>query len=360
MAKKRSRQSHTGSVYQSGGYWWAAIMINGTRRKRRCTSQAKANAKLASLIQDVEKSAGLDTATFGGFRDRWLAQILESRSPNTHDAYTSAMEKFDKIKSRPLHQVTGLMVQQVIEGLPGRTKQQAFDKCRQMLEVAVKWNCLSHNPMDGMTRPKYEQKTVEPFTIEEMQSILTLLKGHRYEAAVQIALSCGPRGGELWGLQWSDLEGPYLTIARQVSERGNGQMDIRKPKTKSSSRRIMLPDSSLDLLADRRKQAMKEGNAKSPWIFCAVRDGGPTRRTSFGRYVWAPALESLGIRARGFHHTRHTAATVLLNSAGVPLSVVSKMLGHADPSVTLKIYAHVMTSDLSKYRNAFDAVVKRA
>ena len=64
------------------------------------------------------------------------------------------------------------------------------------------------------------------------------------------------------------------------------------------------------------------------------------------------------IRTRGFHHVRHTAATLLLNSGGVPLPVVSKILGHKSPKITLEIYAHVMTADIGRHRNAFDQVLK--
>jgi hypothetical protein len=39
-----------------------------------------------------------------------------------------------------------------------------------------------------------------------------------------------------------------------------------------------------------------------------------------------------------FHDLRHTAATLLLLS-GVPVAEVSEMLGHADPSITYRVYA---------------------
>ena len=42
------------------------------------------------------------------------------------------------------------------------------------------------------------------------------------------------------------------------------------------------------------------------------------------------------------HDTRHTAASLML-AASVPVKVVSEMLGHSSPTITLSIYAHVMT-----------------
>ena len=42
-----------------------------------------------------------------------------------------------------------------------------------------------------------------------------------------------------------------------------------------------------------------------------------------------------------FHQLRHGAASFLLNE-GVPVPVVSRYLGHANPSITMKVYAHVL------------------
>ena len=51
-------------------------------------------------------------------------------------------------------------------------------------------------------------------------------------------------------------------------------------------------------------------------------------------------LELAGLPKMRFHDLRHTAASLLLNNK-VPAIIVSSMLGHSKPSVTLDIYAHV-------------------
>lgn len=56
MAKRRSRQSHTGSVYQSGGVWFAAVMVHGRRRRVRVSSKAEALARLADLRKVAEQT----------------------------------------------------------------------------------------------------------------------------------------------------------------------------------------------------------------------------------------------------------------------------------------------------------------
>ncbi len=56
------------------------------------------------------------------------------------------------------------------------------------------------------------------------------------------------------------------------------------------------------------------------------------------------------------HDLRHVHATTLLR-AGVPVHVVAARLGHADPSITLRVYAHVISEQLAKAAAIFARAV---
>lgn len=56
------------------------------------------------------------------------------------------------------------------------------------------------------------------------------------------------------------------------------------------------------------------------------------------------------------HHLRHVHATLLLK-AGVPVHVVAARLGHADPAITLRVYAHVLRDQAVEVAQIFAAVV---
>ena len=69
---------------------------------------------------------------------------------------------------------------------------------------------------------------------------------------------------------------------------------------------------------------------------------------------WKPLLERAGLSASTrIHHLRHLAATLLL-SKGVAVKVVSEMVGHADVSTALSIYAHVLPDMQSTAADAAD------
>jgi len=358
MAKKRTRtrQSHSGSVYQSGGVWFAAVMVHGKRRRVRCQSKADANARRHELCQLAAAGSTLQPASFGVFRERWLEHVRANQSSKTALGYQYAIDHFRSLDDIPLERITGQAIQTIVDGLSGKTKQQCYDKVNQMLRMAIKWGCLHSHPMSRLDRPKHSRKAIDPFEVEEVESIIKSTQHTHYGAAIHLCLACGLRGGEVWGLQWQDLSGCNLTIQRQACDVG-GKLEVKEPKTLAGIRTIVLPDSVVDALAVKRRDSLRDGHAGIPWIFPTQR-GAVTRRTNFSTSTWAPLLDELCLRHRGFHHCRHTAATLLLNSGAVPLSVVSHLLGHASPAITLSTYAHCMTADQSRHRNAFDSVLR--
>jgi integrase len=58
------------------------------------------------------------------------------------------------------------------------------------------------------------------------------------------------------------------------------------------------------------------------------------------RVDFLKVLAKAGLPKIRFHDLRHTAASLLLNHS-VPVLVVSKMLGHSKPSITLDVYGHL-------------------
>lgn len=56
-----------------------------------------------------------------------------------------------------------------------------------------------------------------------------------------------------------------------------------------------------------------------------------------------PVAGSAAAREHGMHALRHFYASVLLD-AGESIKALAEYLGHSDPGLTLKVYAHLMPS----------------
>lgn len=89
-----------------------------------------------------------------------------------------------------------------------------------------------------------------------------------------------------------------------------------------------------------------EAHAGGAWLFPSpVKDMSIHRATLHGSY-WKPLLRLACLPAEvRFHDLRHTSASLLLGE-GVPVPVVSQLLGHADSSITLRVYAHALPDHL--------------
>ena len=72
---------------------------------------------------------------------------------------------------------------------------------------------------------------------------------------------------------------------------------------------------------------------------------------------WGELAEQIGLPEITFHSLRHTHASQLIAS-GVDIVTISKRLGHARPSVTLAIYAHMFTTDDRKAAAAINSALR--
>jgi integrase len=154
------------------------------------------------------------------------------------------------------------------------------------------------------------------------------------------------RRGELCGLRWDDvdLDGKVLQINRTRVTVTRDVLDST-PKTESGRRSIPL-DPSLVVVLHRHQTRQK---AEKLAAGEAYRDGGYLLANELGEPYnpndVSKAFDALVKASRlpriRLHDTRHTAASLMLAS-GTPVKVVSDLLGHASPTITLATYAHVL------------------
>ncbi len=114
------------------------------------------------------------------------------------------------------------------------------------------------------------------------------------------------------------------------------------PKTRAAHRQIPLTPQLSGLLRERRLNAVR--SAGSDWVF-STRKGTPLSQRNIQRSALHLAADAAGLRADGerlhFHDLRHTFASHLIVDLGLDVVQVSRLMGHASPSTTLNIYAHM-------------------
>ena len=98
--------------------------------------------------------------------------------------------------------------------------------------------------------------------------------------------------------------------------------------------------------------------AGDPYIFSSDPIGAASLHPDWPSHVFRTVCDSLGLDYH-LHELRHFSATQLI-SAGVDLRTVSGRLGHSDPAITMRVYAHVVEAKDREAANILGGIVKGA
>jgi integrase len=228
------------------------------------------------------------------------------------------------------------------------------------LNKAFRLELIAVNPMLRVELPSFEKHDARSLTPEEMRKLRDACRGDWTFMLVEVALASGARRGELLALQWSDLNWTTreLTITKSLEQTRAG-LRVKKPKN-GKSRPCCLPPSTIVALQFQRDQQAEHrrlfaGDYKdNGLIFC--QPDGDFYEPDLVSQVVIRRMRKAGISGTSLHTSRHTHASILL-SRGVPLPAVSARLGHADPSVTARIYCHALPADDQRAADVWESVI---
>lgn len=194
-----------------------------------------------------------------------------------------------------------------------------------------------------------DAEKVKSMTYNEAQIFMRACESEKIQRklALIFLLMTGLRKGELCGLNWSDFdfEQKKVRIERQyefVSTRGT---ILKEPKTEAGKREVDLPQKLIDLLAEYREW-YEEQKAELGDKWCGednlfiAKNGKRIHPTTIRNWL-DDVLKKAGLPHYTVHSLRHTYITLLID-AQIPVTTVSKMVGHAKSSTTLGIYTACM------------------
>ncbi|GGJ43397.1 hypothetical protein GCM10010121_063290 [Streptomyces brasiliensis] len=247
---------------------------------------------------------------------------------------------------------------------------------RTALGEAVRRGHIPTNAAEIAKAPRLEEEDIEPFTIEEVQSLLVEAAKVRNSARWVVALAFGLRQGEALGLHWEDvgLNAGYVRIrknrlrpkyahgcgddpcgrkAGHCPQKQQIRREHKSTKSRAGRRTVGLPDPLIKLLRHHQEVREKERSAAGAdwedkgYVFASLTGGPLSPNTDF--HVWKRLLRDAGVRDGRLRDARHTAATVLL-ILGVPDVVVDAIMGW-EPGGAARMrarYMHVTGTMLRK------------
>jgi len=195
---------------------------------------------------------------------------------------------------------------------------------RQILNFAIACGHIESNPTDGIESNR-RPKLTRFLSREELGRLHAALdaqtgKGNMQQAdIIRLLLLTGCRKSEIVNLSWTEVRVEGLAL-----------MDA-----KTGPRTVPLNSRARAILN-------RQTRADSPFVFPSPLDRARPR--GHGLPLWYRVRREAGIEDVRLHDLRHTMASHAVMN-GVPVPVVSRLLGHADVQMTLR-YAHLADRDI--------------
>ncbi len=362
MATRRPKGE--GSVHRrADGKWIGRLYyvdpVTDVAKRAQATGGTKAEVsrRLRAIQDRIQQGAPArdDSATFGTFATRWIGSSLEAsdRKHSTKVLYAGLTRthivdsQLGKTRMNALKPTTveRFVTQLRGKGLSPSSVRQIYTVARAIGDAAVRDGLLAKNPFVAVRRPKAPTAEATFLEPHQIAHLLTNAETSRYAPLFEFLVNTGLRRGEALALKWSDVDlHKQVLRVRGTLARIDGDLKITAPKSDRSRRTIPLSAPAtaiLERVRDRTQRDRRE--ARQLWqdtgFVFVTETGEPCDPRNALRALKAAARKA-ALPDVGLHTLRHCAASVMLTN-GVPITVVSQILGHSGISITVDVYGHV-------------------
>jgi integrase len=245
---------------------------------------------------------------------------------------------------------------QSVKGLAPSTIETIYVIFASIMRGAVRDGYIRKTPCADIRLPEKTPTVVRLLTPGQVLDLARAMP-ERYRPLVLLGAGAGLRQGEAFGLARDrvDVEAGMITIDQQVVIVARHPV-LAPPKTSASVRDVPMPRFLKEAVtghAEKLSLAEKD-------VLCRTPRRTLLRRDYFNREIWKPAVKAAGLpEDTTFHDLRHTFASTALAS-GVPISEVSRWLGHKSITTTVDLYGHLVPEASGRARDALDGAFAAA
>ncbi len=311
--------------------------------------------RLAAELTLRRPTAAVSRVSVAEMLDLWAETMRGSWAPQTERDQLSRIRrvKADRIASMSLSRLSAVEVDRwharlVRQGLGVGAIKNRHVVLRAAVALAVRWGWIPTNVVAVARLGKRKTQPRGSLSDDQVRAVIAsaaaLVEGSAIEPqavlALRLAAVTGARRSELAALRWEDLEGSRLVIDSSivVIRPGDGSRRpvLRDDPTKTANRRVVaLDEATLEALALTRARYAEYG----PWVLAVGPSPVNPERVSAW---WRRARQGAGLDPRWrLHDLRHWSATTSI-AGGHDIRTVANRLGHANPSMTLRTYAHAV------------------
>lgn len=210
--------------------------------------------------------------------------------------------------------------------------------------------CLRHAFADGLIDKdpthsavlNYDvvtEKKIVSLNLKQTSTLFSKLKENinPKNMILYVALSTGLRAGEVYGLDWSDIDLTAKTLSVRRGFHLNSPFYFTDTKNETSKRTISVTEEFCQMIS---RYKLKYQKQCPEYLFLTFDKKPIISHNSVNKYLKA-LCKKLSFPKLTMHQLRHTHCSILL-AQGIDIQYVSKRLGHATINETLSTYAHII------------------
>ena len=309
----------------------------------------KRDAQRVAAELETRPARGAGGRTVGEVLDAWVAQNLSTWAPS------SARDQQSRVRAIQADPIAGIAAARLavrdVERWHSRLRKTGFRDggirnqhavLRAALAQAVRWTWVTTNVASLARLRSGREPPRGVMSGDEVRAVVKAAGTIDPAAALALRLAAvaGTRRAELAALRWDDIRDRTLTIdsAIEVVARGDGRPLLQDAATKTANvRTVTLDGDTLAAVGSLRAMRSPYG----PWLFGLGPDLVNPDRIG---WWWRRSRQLSGIDARWrLHDLRLWSATVAIGQ-GHDVRTVAGRLGHANPAMTLRVYAHAFAA----------------
>lgn len=388
MIIKATKVKDMNFFQRDNGSYQSKVTVNGKRKTFYGKTKNEIRLKYQDYLREIELEEdclSTDKITLNEYIEYWLKTYkLKTIEPSSYDKLERVYlnQIHDTIGKKKLCEITSKEIQELINNYASPKNnnttalaRSGLKKVKQLLNQcynkAVQEKRIKTNPCTDVYIPKeifIDVETKQQFSLtdeqmEEFKNIsLTKKKystGYKYRdgLVLLIMLNTGLRSGEMLALEWNDvdLDNKIININKIVQNKivdrtsdTNKRIDRIKngAKTLSGTRFVPINDNTVYYFEEIQKNNSILG-ITSKYV-CSTKTGSRQTHRNLLRSLYTIRDQSNIIpKNTSLHTLRHTFGSKLIRSK-VDISVVSKLMGHANITITYNKYIHVINEETAK------------
>ena len=333
------------------------------------------HSKLAGSYRDPDAGR----VSLRKYAEEWVKRYPEDSSRGEQARRQLRLHILPGLGSMQLAQISQRpsAVQSFLNGLPlsAGGASQVGATLSGIFAAALEDGLIVRNPCRSRSvkMPRQPKRDIVPWTSAQISALRSGLP-EQWRAVADCGSGLGLRQGEIFGLA-VDAVGflqRRVRVVRQVTH-VNGRLWFALPKG-DKEREVPLPEwvrlalaahmeahppAEVTLPWNEPRDLKKHGKPVTARLLFTSRQGGAMMHSTFNTTAWRSARNAAGMPEGGLHQLRHFYASAML-AGGVDIKALSKYLGHWDPAVTLRVYAHLMPSAEGRALKAIEAAFAEA